>query len=146
MLLGAVGGPKWDHVKGSARPEAGLLGIRKALGVFANLRPAVIYPELKGASPLKDGIIEGGVDVLVVRELIGGIYFGERGTNEAGTAAYDTEAYTVEEITRIAASLLRRRANAPAGFAVWIKPMCWIPRAFGERRLPRWLRSIRTLR
>ena len=102
VLLGAVGGPKWDHVKGSARPEAGLLGIRKALGVFANLRPAVIYPELKGASPLKDGIIEGGVDVLVVRELIGGIYFGERGTNEAGTAAYDTEAYTVEEITRIA--------------------------------------------
>ena len=101
VMLGAVGGPKWDTLPGHLRPEAGLLGIRAALGLFANLRPAVIYEALKDASPLKTEIIKDGIDIMVVRELTGGIYFGERG--RIGTdAAYDTEKYSVAEIERIA--------------------------------------------
>ena len=103
-LLGAVGGPKWDNQPGNTRPEKGLLGIRSALGLFANLRPAVIFEPLREASPLKPEIIGGGIDVLVVRELTGGIYFGERGRCEENgvPAAYDTEKYSVPEIERIA--------------------------------------------
>lgn len=104
VLLGAVGGPKWDSQPGSNRPEAGLLGIRKALGLYANLRPAVIFAPLRDASPLKPEIIGDNLDVMVVRELTGGIYFGDRGTGEAGgvKSAYDTERYSVPEIQRIA--------------------------------------------
>lgn len=103
-LLGAVGGPKWDSLPGDKRPEKGLLGIREALGLFANLRPAVIFPELKEASPLRADIIGEKLDIMVVRELTGGIYFGERGrkTVNGAEAAYDTEMYTVPEIERIA--------------------------------------------
>ena len=103
-LLGAVGGPQWDNQPGNNRPEKGLLGIRSALGLFANLRPAVIFEPLREASPLKPEIIGGGIDVLVVRELTGGIYFGERGRCEenGAQAAYDTEKYSVPEIERIA--------------------------------------------
>lgn len=102
VLLGAVGGPKWDVLPGNQRPEAGLLGIRAALGLFANLRPAVIYNALKEASPLRSDIIESGIDIMVVRELTGGIYFGKRGRNQDNTAAFDTEMYSVPEIERIA--------------------------------------------
>lgn len=104
VLLGAVGGAKWDTLPGHLRPEAGLLGIRGALGLFANLRPAVIFEPLKKASPLKDEVIGKALDILVVRELTGGIYFGKRGrTEQNGVAcAYDTEMYTVPEIERIA--------------------------------------------
>lgn len=102
VLLGAVGGPKWDALPADVRPEKGLLGIRKALGLFANLRPAVIYPELADASPLKKEVLERGVNVMVVRELIGGIYFGPRGTKEDGKTAYDTEIYSEDEVRRIA--------------------------------------------
>ena len=104
VLLGAVGGSKWDTLPGNLRPEAGLLGIRGALGLFANLRPAVIFEPLKDASPLKDEIIGNALDIMVVRELTGGIYFGERGRKEVNgnPAAYDTEMYTVPEIERIA--------------------------------------------
>lgn len=104
VLLGAVGGPKWDNEPGSNRPEAGLLGIRKALKMYANLRPAVIFPPLRDASPLKPEIIGETLDLMVVRELTGGIYFGERNTGEEnGTAyAYDTERYSEPEIERIA--------------------------------------------
>ena len=100
----AVGGPKWDKLPGKERPEAGLLGIRGALGLFANLRPAVIFEPLKSASPLKDEIIGDKLDVMVVRELTGGIYFGKRGRREADgeVEAYDTEQYKVSEIKRIA--------------------------------------------
>ncbi len=103
-LLGAVGGPKWDQRPGDSRPEAGLLGIRGALGLFANLRPAVIFEQLREASPLKAEIIGDNLDIMVVRELTGGIYFGERGhkTVNGFDAAYDTEMYSVPEIERIA--------------------------------------------
>ncbi len=104
VLLGAVGGYKWDGLSGKQRPEAGLLGIRAALGLFANLRPAKIYGPLKGACPLRPDIIGDSMDIMVVRELTGGIYFGERGrkTVDGVEAAYDTEFYTKAEVARIA--------------------------------------------
>ncbi len=104
VLLGAVGGPKWDKLSGNVRPEAGLLAIRSALGLFANLRPAQIFAPLRSASPIKDSIIGDELDLLVVRELIGGIYFGERGRKEVNgaPAAFDTEMYSVPEVERIA--------------------------------------------
>lgn len=105
VLLGAVGGPKWDNLPGDARPERALLGLRKALGLFANLRPAMVFDELADASPLKPEILEGGLDIVVVRELTGGIYFGRKGTiaeTELGPAAYDVEQYAEEEVRRIA--------------------------------------------
>jgi len=104
ILLGAVGGPKWDNVAAIIRPEAGLLGIRKALNFYGNLRPVVIFPSLKEASPIKSEIIGDGLDIMIVRELTGGIYFGDRGTGEENGIeyAYDTEKYSVFEIERIA--------------------------------------------
>ena len=100
VLLGAVGGPKWDTLPGNQRPEQALLGLRKGLGLYANLRPAVLHNALKDASPLKPEVIGDGLDIMVVRELTGGIYFGERGRK--ADMAYDTETYSVEEIERIA--------------------------------------------
>ena len=100
-LLGAVGGPKWDDVAPEIRPEKAHLGLRGGMKVFANLRPAVMWPQLKDACPLKDEIAGSGLDILVVRELTGGIYFGERGTSEDGKTAWDTEKYSWEEIERI---------------------------------------------
>lgn len=104
VFLGAVGGEKWDVLPGHLRPEAGLLGIRGALGLYANLRPAVMYEPLKDASPLSPRALENGVDVMVVRELTGGIYFGERGSGGTGETEYsfDTEKYSVYEVRRIA--------------------------------------------
>lgn len=103
VLLGAVGGPKWDDQPGENRPEKALLGIRSALGLYTNLRPASLYPALRGASPLKDEIVGDGFDIMIVRELTGGIYFGDRGYRQGkyGEEAYDTEAYSVTEIERI---------------------------------------------
>ena len=103
VLLGAVGGPEWDSLPGEKRPEKALLGIRSALGLYTNLRPAKLYPALRAASPLKDEIVGSGFDILIVRELTGGIYFGERGYREGkfGQEAYDTEAYSATEIERI---------------------------------------------
>ncbi|MBA9084992.1 3-isopropylmalate dehydrogenase [Fontibacillus solani] len=102
VLLGAVGGPKWDSNPAELRPETGLLGIRKALGLFSNLRPAVVFDCLKDASTLKPEVLEG-TDLIVVRELTGGIYFGEkyRRETENGQQAVDTCAYTVNEVERI---------------------------------------------
>ncbi len=104
VLLGAVGGPKWDTQPPANRPERGLLGIRKALGLYANLRPAIIFPPLRDASPLKPEIIGEAMDILIVRELTGGIYFGEHTTGEENgvTAAWDVERYSLPEIQRIA--------------------------------------------
>ena len=97
VLLGAVGGWKWDTLPGDQRPERALLGLRKALGLFANLRPALLFEQLADASPLKP-------EILAVRELTGGIYFGEKGFKDTdlGPAAYDVEQYAEEEVRRIA--------------------------------------------
>ena len=104
VLLGAVGGWKWDTLPGDERPERALLGLRKELGLFANLRPAILFEDLAQACPLKPEIIQGGLDLVVVRELTGGIYFGEKGFRDTdlGPAAYDVEQYAEEEVRRIA--------------------------------------------
>jgi len=104
VLLGAVGGWQWDTLPGDKRPEQALLGLRKELNLFANLRPAILLPELADACPLRPELIEGGLDLLVVRELTSGIYFGEKGRKdtELGQVAYDVEQYATYEVERIA--------------------------------------------
>lgn len=104
VLLGAVGGPKWDDPTAKVRPEQALLGLRGGLGLYCNLRPAVLYAPLRNASPLKDSIIGDGINIQIVRELTGGIYFGERGKcdDNGVPAAYDTEKYNEDEVRRIA--------------------------------------------
>lgn len=104
VLLGAVGGLQWDALPANLRPEAGLLAIRAKLGLYANLRPARVFSALREASPLKNRIIEKGVDILVVRELTGGIYFGEKGQLEKDgePSAYDVMMYSEYEVERIA--------------------------------------------
>jgi 3-isopropylmalate dehydrogenase len=98
VLLGAVGGPKWDDPKAKVRPEQGLLGIRRELGLYANLRPVTVHPKLTAASPLRPELL-AGVDLLVVRELTGGIYFGEK--KREADRAVDTCVYTTEEVRRV---------------------------------------------
>lgn len=113
VLLGAVGGAKWDGL--IDRPESALLGIRKELKLFANLRPAKIYPSLKNQSVLKDDIVDKGIDFVTVRELTGGIYFGDRGyrnNDTFGREAYDTESYSeleIERVARVAYELAQKR-------------------------------------
>lgn len=103
VLLGAVGGPRWDTLPGHLRPERALLGIRKALGLYANLRPARLLPQLRDASPLRADIASGGFDIMIVRELTGGLYFGPSGRKGSGDGleAWDTEIYSVREVERI---------------------------------------------
>lgn len=117
VLFGAVGGPKWDHVPYDVRPEAGLLRLRKDLGLFANLRPAICYPALASSSSLKREVVEG-LDILIVRELTGGVYFGEpKEIYDLGNGqkrAVDTQVYETYEIERIAGvafELARTRRN-----------------------------------
>ena len=104
VLLGAVGGPKWDNLPGDKRPEKALLGIRAAMELYTNLRPARLYPALSDDCPLRPDIAANGFDLLIVRELTGGIYFGDRGYRQGkyGEEAYDTECYSRVEIERIA--------------------------------------------
>ncbi len=120
VLFGAVGGPKWDKVPYDARPEAGLLRLRKDLGLFANLRPAICYPALADASSLKKNVVEG-LDILIVRELTGGVYFGEPKTiTDLGNGqkrAIDTQVYEtfeIERIARVAFDLAATRKNKVA--------------------------------
>ena len=101
VLLGAVGGPKWDHLGGNDRPEKALLGLRGELKLFANLRPALLHRQLKDACPLKPEIIGDSLDILIVRELTSGIYFGKRGRVAEDNSAYDTMYYSVPEIERV---------------------------------------------
>ncbi len=120
VIFGAVGGPKWDKVPYEVRPEAGLLRLRKDLGLFANLRPAICYPALADASSLKREVVEG-LDILIVRELTGGVYFGEPKTitdlgngqkRAIDTQVYDT--YEIDRIARVAFDLARTRNNKVA--------------------------------
>jgi 3-isopropylmalate dehydrogenase len=117
VIFGAVGGPKWDKVPYEVRPEAGLLRLRKELGLFANIRPAICYPALADASSLKRDVIDG-LDIIIVRELTGGVYFGEPKTitdlgngqkRAIDTQVYDT--YEIERISRVAFELARKRRN-----------------------------------
>src|SRR5258708_14232845 len=117
VIVGAVGGPKWDSIPYEVRPESGLLRLRKELGLFANLRPAVCYPALADASSLKREVVEG-LDIMIVRELTGGVYFGEPKTitdlgngqkRAVDTQVYDT--YEIERIGRVAFELARKRNN-----------------------------------
>lgn len=103
VLLGAVGGPKWDTLPGHLRPERALLGIRAALGLYSNIRPAKLYESLMAECPLRADIAQKGIDMVMIRELTGGIYFGKRGRGQGdmGTEAYDTECYSEKEIERI---------------------------------------------
>lgn len=150
VILGAVGGEKWDTLPGDRRPEAGLLAIRAGLGLYANLRPAVIYNALKDASPLKDDIIKDGIDIMVVRELTGGIYFGKRGrtdTADMGQAAFDTEMYSSYEVERIARkafeiAMNRRKtvtsvdkANVLESSRLWREVVIRVSREYPEVRL-----------
>jgi 3-isopropylmalate dehydrogenase len=129
LLLGAVGGPRWETLPGHLRPEQALLGLRAGLGVFANLRPAALLPQLRAACPLKDEILAAsnpdgkpGFDFLIVRELTGGIYFGRRGRSANGLSAYDTETYSRAEIERV----LRTGYAAAAGRR---KKLCVVDKA-----------------
>ena len=108
VLFGAVGGPKWDKLPLEKRPEQGLLRLRKSLGLYANLRQAMVFDDLAAASPLKADIIGDGLDIVVVRELTGGVYFGNKGYHDTdpseGLTAFDVEQYSEKEIRRIAES------------------------------------------
>ncbi len=100
VMLGAVGGTKWDTMPSGKRPENALLSLRSALGLFANLRPALLYPQLASACPLKDALTKDGLDIIVIRELTGGAYFGKKERTEE--FAYDTMYYSEPEVRRIA--------------------------------------------
>lgn len=110
VVLGAVGGPRWDDPTAKLRPEGGLLALRRALGLYANLRPIRVRPLLSAASPLRPHLIEG-VDILFFRELTGGIYFGPSGVTEDGEEAFSTMVYTAHEVRRI----VRMAATAARG-------------------------------
>ncbi|HHT65252.1 MAG: 3-isopropylmalate dehydrogenase [Caldicoprobacterales bacterium] len=149
VLLGAVGGAKWDTLPGHQRPEAGLLGIRKGLGVFANLRPAILFPQLKSASTLKEEVLGDGLNIMVVRELTGGIYFGQRGRQDssAGQEAWDTEAYStheVERVARVAFEIAKGRkkklmsidkANVLESSRLWREVVCKVAQEYPEVEL-----------
>lgn len=143
ILLGAVGGYKWDNPAAPVRPEQGLLKIRKHFGLFANLRPVKTYPALAQYSPLRPERLEG-VDMLIVRELTGGIYFGPRQEQGDGDSAYDTELYTVPEVERIAHIAFRAaqgrrkkltsvdKANVMASMRLWRRTVVKVAEDYPE--------------
>lgn len=104
ILFGAAGGPKWDHLPRKDRPESGLAALRRTFNLFCNLRPAKIYEDLKDNSPLKAEVVNKGVDLMLIRDLTGGIYFGEKGTRQGkyGVEGYDVECYSAFEVERVA--------------------------------------------
>lgn len=106
VLFGAVGGPRWDDPAAKVRPEQGLLGLRQGLGLYANLRPVRLYPALIDSSTIKAEVLRG-TDLVVVRELTGGLYFGERGRRDAGRTAYDTMIYSEHEVERVVHAAFR---------------------------------------
>lgn len=146
VLLGAVGGPKWDSVDPSIRAEQGLLKLRKALNLFANIRPTKLFPQIKESCPLKDSIVEQGIDFIVVRELTGGIYFGERSTATVDGVCRATDAMVynepeIERIGRIAFEMAKSRrgllcsvdkANVLDTSRLWRKVMTRISKEFPQ--------------
>ena len=136
VMLGAVGGPKWDGVAYDQRPEAGLLRLRKDLELFANLRPAICYPALADASSLKRDQVDG-LDIMIVRELTGGVYFGEpkeiKDLGNGQKRAVDTQVYETYEIERIAFGRLRSRASSPQPSAFSREAQCDEDRRVVER-------------
>jgi len=143
ILLGAVGGPQWDNPTAAVRPEQGLLKIRKHFGLFANLRPVKAYPALAAHTPLRPELLEG-VDLLFVRELTGGMYFGERKEQGEGDSAYDTELYTVAEVERVAHVAFRAaqgrrkkltsvdKANVLAAMRLWRRTVVKVAEDYPE--------------
>ena len=132
----AVGGPKWEPLDIAIRPEKGLLGLRAGLGLFANLRPAILYPQLADASTLKPEVV-AGLDILIVRELTGDIYFGQprgvRALDNGERQGINTMVYTESEIRRIcrvAFDLARQRGRRVCW---WTRPMCWSAPSCGAR-------------
>ena len=149
VLFGAVGGKKWDSLPVHLRPEKAIFGLRKGLGLFANLRPTKVYPELINSSPLKSELV-GGCDLLIVRELVGGIYFGKRCESEfvdGVEQAWDTEIYSVPEIERITklafeTAKIRRgkvtsvdKANVLAASRLWRKVVVDVAKNYPEVEL-----------
>ena len=113
VLFGSVGDPKWDELPPQKRPEQAVLGLRKALGLYANLRPAIVFDELRDASPLKQEIIAGGLDILIVRELTGGVYFGPRGTAEGPSSGADPVADQKADDGIDSASTSKEKTSGP---------------------------------
>ncbi len=142
ILLGAVGGPRWSDPSAPVRPEQGLLALRRHFTLFANLRPVKVFPALIPHAPLRPELLAPGVDILFVRELTGGIYFGERQEQGAGDSAYDTLYYTVAEVERVAhvafrAAQQRRckvtsvdKANVLAAMRLWRRAVHEVARAY----------------
>lgn len=150
VLLGAVGGDKWNDVPGPKRPEKGLLRLRAGMGVYSNNRPAKIWPQLSDASPLKKSIVEKGIDFIIVRELIGGIYFGDKCESEqhnGAERAWDLENYSVPEVDRIAklafeTAKLRRgkvtsvdKANVLATSRLWRRTVAKLAESYPDVEL-----------
>lgn len=149
IFFGAVGGPKWDNLPREQRPERGLARLRQEFNLFANLRPAKIYDDLKENSPLKQRIIEKGVDLMLIRDLTGGIYFNEKGRREGkyGLEAYDVECYSVMEVTRVARkafeiAMQRKKrvisvdkANALEASRLWRETVTEVAKEFPEVEL-----------
>ena len=146
VLLGAVGGPKWEGLPGEQRPEKGLLRLRAGMGLYSNNRPAKIWPQLAPASPLKPEIVAQGIDFIIVRELIGGVYFGDHETHtlENGEKqAIDSMPYSEHEIERIGRIGF---ASAARSSAAWTRPMCWTPAVSGAPSCTAYRPSTRTSR
>jgi 3-isopropylmalate dehydrogenase len=146
ILLGAVGGPQWSDPTAAVRPEQGLLGIRKHFELFANLRPVKAYPALAGFTPLRPELLEG-VDMLIVRELTGGIYFGPSQEQGDGDAAYDTEIYSTAEVERVANVAFRAaqgrrkkltsvdKANVMASMRLWRRTVVGVHEDYSDVEL-----------